>query len=48
LGKGDDDETEEERAAVAFGFLAGFGPAFPVVAVAGSRRTLGDPMRGKW
>ena len=48
LGEGDDVEEEEDRAALAFGFFADFGPALPLVASAGSRRTLGDPMRPKW
>jgi hypothetical protein len=51
LGEGDDVEDvdeEEDRAALGFDFLADFGPAVPLVAVAGSRRTLGDPMRRKW
>jgi hypothetical protein len=42
-------DFEEDRvAALPFGFLAAFAPAVPLVAVAGSRRTLGDPMRLKW
>jgi hypothetical protein len=48
LGEGDDVEEEEDRAALAFDFLADFLSAVPLVAVAGSRRTLGDPMRPKW
>ncbi len=48
LGEGADD-LSARAAGTTFelGFLGDFGPANPVVALAGSRRTLGDPMRGE-